>query len=471
MANSTGSRKSSGSSGTAKKSSGTAKKSQTAARSSSKTAKNAPKPIRREVGAAVCAFLAIFSFIGYFNVDGWFIDFFCGFIKGLLGWGFYLFPPALLLAAIGLAFHRGRPVAFRIFCCVMLPIIFGAMAHLLFSRTALELGGSFGELTKGLYAEGKLMQGGGLVAGLLSMALESMFSVYGAFPLLLALFLFFLMYSVNLSIGKVARWLSGRERVEYEYEPEPEPAPVSRKEAREAAKPAKKPKNRAIDIPVDDEPDEDVDYGGVKVSYFTEEEAGQKRAKPEKKPAPAPEPIFDFEQPLDEPAFAPVDVPAAAPIKPAEPAKPSRAEVAAETAAVAAEIENTASTTPEYEFPPIDLLRKGTAAAVDGRDEIALNRDRLEDHAAQLRRRGEHRRRHARAHRHALRPGARRGREAHEAHQPLQRPRALAGRHERTHSAHPGQDLHRRRRGAEQDSQHRLPARHHRLARVQERGL
>ena len=378
MANSTGSRKSSGSSGTAKKSSGTAKKSQTAARSSSKTAKNAPKPIRREVGAAVCAFLAIFSFIGYFNVDGWFIDFFCGFIKGLLGWGFYLFPPALLLAAIGLAFHRGRPVAFRIFCCVMLPIIFGAMAHLLFSRTALELGGSFGELTKGLYAEGKLMQGGGLVAGLLSMALESMFSVYGAFPLLLALFLFFLMYSVNLSIGKVARWLSGRERVEYEYEPEPEPAPVSRKEAREAAKPAKKPKNRAIDIPVDDEPDEDVDYGGVKVSYFTEEEAGQKRAKPEKKPAPAPEPIFDFEQPLDEPAFAPVDVPAAAPIKPAEPAKPSRAEVAAETAAVAAEIENAASTTPEYEFPPIDLLRKGTAAAVDGRDEIALNRDRLE---------------------------------------------------------------------------------------------
>lgn len=380
MANSTGSRKSSSSSGTAKKSGGTAKKSQTAAKNSTRSTKNAPKPIRREVGAAVCAFLAIFSFIGYFDVDGWFIDFFCGFIKGLLGWGFYLFPPALLLAAITLAFHRGRPVAFRLFCCVMLPIIMGAMAHLLFSRTALELGGSFGELVKGLYAEGKLMQGGGLIAGLLSMALESMFSVYGAFPLLLALFLFFLMYSVNLSIGKVARWLSGRERAEYEYEPEPEPERVSapRKEAKEQAKPAKKPKNRVIDIPVDDEPDEDVDYGGVKVSYFTEEEAGTRRAKPEKKPAPAPEPIFDFEQPLDEPAFAPVDVPAAQPAKPAEPAKPSRAEVAAETAAVTAEIENAASTTPEYEFPPIDLLRKGTTAAVDGRDEIALNRDRLE---------------------------------------------------------------------------------------------
>ena len=29
-------------------------------------------------------------------------------------------------------------------------------------------------------------------------------------------------------------------------------------------------------------------------------------------------------------------------------------------------------------FPPIDLLRRGSAAAVDGRDEIALNRERLE---------------------------------------------------------------------------------------------
>ena len=375
MPTTNGSRKSTSSSGSAKKSGGTAKKSQTAARSSSKTAKNAPKPIRREVGAAVCAFLAIFSFIGYFNVDGWFIDFFCGFVKGILGWGFYLFPPALLLAAIALAFHRGRPVAFRVFCCFMLPIIFGAIAHLLFSRTALVLGGSFSELIKGLYAEGKLLEGGGMIAGLLAMALESMFSVYGAFPLLLALLLFFLMYSVNLSIGKIYRWLSGRERVEYEYEPEPEPqrkpAPV-----KEAAKPQKRPKNRVIDIPMDDDPSE-LEDDDVKLSYFTEDELGIKaQPKPTRQPQPAPEPVFDLEDELSEPAFAPVNVPPAEQPKPQ--AKPSRAEVEAETAAVAEEIDRAAASTPEYEFPPIDLLRKGTAAAVDGRDEIALNRDRLE---------------------------------------------------------------------------------------------
>ncbi len=374
MPTTNGSRKSTSSSGSAKKSGGTAKK-PAASKNNSRSAKNAPKPIRREVGAAVCAFLAIFSFIGYFDVDGWFIDFFCGFVKGILGWGFYLFPPALLLAAIALAFHRGRPVAFRVFCCFMLPIIFGAIAHLLFSRTALVLGGSFSELINGLYAEGKLLEGGGMIAGLLAMALESMFSVYGAFPLLLALLLFFLMYSVNLSIGKIYRWLSGRERVEYEYEPEPEPqrkpAPV-----KETAKPQKRPKNRVIDIPMDDDPSE-LEDDDVKLSYFTEDELGIKaQPKPTRQSQPAPEPVFDLEDELSEPAFAPVNVPPAEQPKPQ--AKPSRAEVEAETAAVAEEIDRAAASTPEYEFPPIDLLRKGTAAAVDGRDEIALNRDRLE---------------------------------------------------------------------------------------------
>ena len=377
MATTNGSRKSTSSSGSAKKSGSTSKKPAASAKGNTRAAKNAPKPVRREVGAAVCAFLAILSFIGYFDVDGWFIDIFCGFIKGLLGWGFYLFPPALLLAAIALAFHRGRPVAFRLFCCFMLPIVFGAIAHLLFSRTALELGGDFGKLVTGLYAEGKLMECGGLIAGLLAMALESMFSVYGAFPLLLALLLFFLMYSVSLSIGKVARWLSGRERPEYEYVPEPEPderAPQARKEAQPAAKPAKKPKNRVIDIPVDDEPDEDTDYGGVKVSYFTEDEIG---TKPAPKPAAkrAPEPVFDFEEELVPPEFAPVDTP---PVEKKPAPKPTRAEVEAESAAVAQEIESAGDAAPEYEFPPIDLLRKGAAAAVDGRDEIALNRERLE---------------------------------------------------------------------------------------------
>ena len=102
-----------------------------------KNAKNArngaPRPIRREVGAVVCLFLAIFTAIGYFNVDALFIDIFCGFLKGLVGWGFYLIPPALLLGAATLGFHRGRPVVLRVTAAALLPVLFGALADLLFA--------------------------------------------------------------------------------------------------------------------------------------------------------------------------------------------------------------------------------------------------------------------------------------------------------------------------------------------------
>ena len=57
--------------------------------SSGRSAAAAPqtRPIRREVGAAVCFFIGLFSFIGYFKVDALFIDYFCRVIKGLIGYG------------------------------------------------------------------------------------------------------------------------------------------------------------------------------------------------------------------------------------------------------------------------------------------------------------------------------------------------------------------------------------------------
>ena len=74
----------------------------------------APKPFRREVGALVCLLLAIFAAFGYFHMKALFIDLFCALLKGLLGYGFWLMPPALILCAYILAFHRGRPVALRL---------------------------------------------------------------------------------------------------------------------------------------------------------------------------------------------------------------------------------------------------------------------------------------------------------------------------------------------------------------------
>ena len=73
----------------------------TSGKSGSRTTakKPQPRPIRREVGGVVCLVLALCVFVSYFGISAIFIDWLAVLIKGLLGYGFWLMPPALLLAA------------------------------------------------------------------------------------------------------------------------------------------------------------------------------------------------------------------------------------------------------------------------------------------------------------------------------------------------------------------------------------
>ena len=71
--------------------------------SSSRSRKKTPPqsaPIRREAGAAVCLMLAVFAVLGFFPSEAIFIHFFSNFLKGLLGFGFWVSVPALLLASL-----------------------------------------------------------------------------------------------------------------------------------------------------------------------------------------------------------------------------------------------------------------------------------------------------------------------------------------------------------------------------------
>ena len=199
-------------------------------------AKAAPRPIRREVGGTVCLLVGLLSCIGYFTVDAWFIRFFCGFIKGLVGWGFYIFPPALILAGITLLFHRGRPVALRVTFALLLPLLLGAFAHLIFADAVYqELGDG---LVRGLYETGMELQSGGFLAGLLAVLLRSAVSIYGALPLLALLFALFALLAVNLTPRKIWDHFHNRPpRPAYEpLDPEPEPEPEHR--GRKRAPPA-----------------------------------------------------------------------------------------------------------------------------------------------------------------------------------------------------------------------------------------
>ena len=413
------------SSGGTKKSSGTAKKTTSGStRSRAPAKKNAPRPIRREVGAVVCAFLGIFSLIGYFDVEALFIDVFCGFLKGLFGWGYFLFPISLLISAGILATHRGRPVVLRVTCTMLLPLFVGAAAHMLFAGDGFSFGGNFMDLCERLYVSGTRLACGGLLAGLLSMSLEGMFSVYGAIPVLLAVLVFLCMCIARVTPAKVVDWVRGRQHLDYEYEEEPEPEPKKARKGRQqtdapekgAAQPARRERRvpASIDIPMDDEPGEDDDYGDF-AAYPLDEPVtvAQKGKKAQSKPEygyerastpipvsmpyearpeverPAPQPVMTGFKPepksarAPEPEYEPEPAPAPEPVSAyEEPVKKQRSSKPKSdpdaNAQMAAELDRAATETPDYEFPPIDLLRRGTAAAVDGRDEIALNRDRLD---------------------------------------------------------------------------------------------
>ena len=360
--------------------------------------KNPKNPAKRGIGAVACLFLSLFSFIGYFAVDAWFITYFCGFIKGIIGWGYYIFPPMLLLCAGILMFSPKKPVAFRLVFALLTPLFLGALYHLFSKGVNIPFGKT---VVTELYKSGKLMSSGGLLSGLFAMGLKSAVSIYGAVPVLAIGLVFSGMYSVGLTIPKLIDHYRNRPR--YEPEPLPEPAPERRRAAQPTAIPARQPnqphgrkRTKAIDIPLDEPEIKQEDYAEEKVGFFntrprvkTPDQLLQndEAPAPEKASAPVRTAPAEKVKPLsveEAAAIAGVSVvtsempstsESSVPIK-----KISRDEVAAETVEITKTIEKTMEEGADiYRFPPISLLNSGSGKnAVDGREEMALNRERLE---------------------------------------------------------------------------------------------
>ena len=169
---------------TSTRSSGRSASSNRSRTSASKRRQNQPKPIRREVGAVVCLLLAVFSGLNYFAIDAVFINFLGKLLKGLFGYGFWFIPPAFLLAAGILMFHRGRPVKKRVICTFLLPFLLGGLIHLL----AVEEKYGLAQIPL-LWKNGQEMSCGGAVSGWFIILFSTVFSKIGAAILyLLALF-------------------------------------------------------------------------------------------------------------------------------------------------------------------------------------------------------------------------------------------------------------------------------------------
>ena len=382
----------------------------TSGKSGSRTTakKPQPRPIRREVGGVVCLVLALCVFVSYFGISAIFIDWLAVLIKGLLGYGYWLFGPALVLAGCILLFHHGRPVTLRVTSALLLPVLLGTLCHMLLVKEAYA--SSIG-IIPAMWKDGVALKCGGVISGTLGQGSVAVFSKIASIIIFTVLFVVLLMVALRLTVGALIE--KHRERPKYEEEPEPEKPVREAKRPQEtvAAIPAESARSR-IDIPVDDPvnapapkpektgftsffrhksdkqktPAQVVAQSGTAEPVVSVMEEGNPFANARVHPSPAPAPVpigqqppakaiptmepvvvsTPAEQPENAPVPAAVNTPAQGTAPAAAPAvqeplskKAAAQAVAAETAAVTAEIaENMAGSEAEYRYPPVSLLHE-----------------------------------------------------------------------------------------------------------------
>ena len=319
----------------------------------------------REIAGGVCLLLALCAVVSYFQEEALFITFFGGLLKGLLGYGYWLSAPALLLTGLLLLTHRDRPATLRSVCTLLVPVLTGCGLHLLLCARSYEPG-----LTglRELWLSGRSLQSGGALSGGLAVGFSAVFGKVLSLILFLLMLLAALCLALHFSPKDAVR--RAQERREAEREDIPEEAPPVREKERPAEK---RPRRRAvIDIPLDDEPPAKQPQPRPEGPAF---------APKEKKPffsrksstVRTPDQVLRGE-PAEEAApvapAAPVASPPAASAAPAPVAKPCEAakpsvtaqEVQDATEEVTAAVEQELAQPEEaYQYPPITLLDENTA--------------------------------------------------------------------------------------------------------------
>ena len=322
----------------------------------------------REIAGGVCLLLALCAVVSYFQEEALFITFFGGLLKGLLGYGYWLSAPALLLTGLLLLTHRDRPATLRSVCTLLVPVLTGCGLHLLLCARSYEPG-----LTglRELWLSGRSLQSGGALSGGLAVGFSAVFGKVLSLILFLLMLLAALCLALHFSPKDAVR--RAQERREAEREDIPEEAPP----VREKEKPAeKRPRGRraAIDIPLDDEPpakqpqpqprpEEPTFAPKEKKPFFSRKSSAVRTPDQVLRGEPAEEaaPVAPAAPVTSPPAASAAPAPVA---KPREAAKPSvtAQEVQDATEEVTAAVEQELAQPEEaYQYPPITLLDENTA--------------------------------------------------------------------------------------------------------------
>ena len=170
----------------------------------------------------------------------------------------------------------------------------------------------------------------------------------------------------------------------------------SRRQAKTSAAPAQEPEAAEVPAAAQAEPEVHTDYKSQFDALIADQpEPPAKAAEPEPEEEPAPIPnvipmtqprqmppliIDHFDAPRPEPQPAPAPEEPLPPLQvPEQPEKLKKADVQLEAAQIAQQITQQEPAKPEYQFPPVDLLKAGSGQAHDGTEEMRQNAERLSD--------------------------------------------------------------------------------------------
>ena len=344
-----------------------------------------------------CVFLGLFIIflVVSFNPKGLIPKALESLVHGLIGRaGFIVSIPALLYLFVIHAFSGKRPVKMRSICIGAFVIICGCISHLLLSREQLGIGFP---LISELYQGGIAHTGGGIICGSIAALIFYFFNDPLSYVVLILAAAFTLLGGMQITIVSIIRAVRERPRSEIEEEQEerPEPAAIvvnhiankrieylEHKRELRLQRAAEEENSRKEAERVKEEPDVVTDMFR-QIDRDTEIPVA---AASEFVPAPDepedPEPIVQEEADSVSkmPPLVKTETPEKVAVKRVKPEKVTVKEAQESAQEIAKEIADTENAqTPDYCFPPIELLKLSGAGVTDGTAEMRENTRRLNE--------------------------------------------------------------------------------------------